>query len=381
MPGSMMGPKLTTTRATTIRSDCVGNFNAGPSALPAAVLDQIRDELHDLGGSGLSVLEISHRSEAFASIAARAEADLRELLGVPRDFAVLFMQGGASAQFSLTVQNLDTAGRVGYVDSGYWSKRARRAARKLTEVVTVSELQASTDGTGLHVPDEADWDVPDDISYLHLTDNETIDGIVQAKTPSVQPPLVADVSSSILSRPLDVGRHAALYAGAQKNIGPAGLTIVILSPAMLARSAAREANLPDVFSYAKVAAAGSLLNTPPVFAWYAAGLVFEWLKAEGGLVTIGERNARRAAALYALIDENQLYRNDVHPNNRSCMNVTFTLEDPAMTDRFIDGAEHRGLVGLRGHKAVGGVRASLYNAVPDAAVDALMEWMTEFSGK
>ena len=364
------------------------NFSAGPAVMPESVLGRIRDELLDWRGTGVSVMETSHRSAAFVACAERAEADLRTLLDVPDDYAVLFMQGGASAQFALTVMNLagEGEGPVVFADTGHWSGKAIATARRLVPVHVACEVSRDAAGR-VGVPDPADWSIPDDALYVHVCDNETIDGValddalydaLDAVAPGL--PLVADLSSSILSRPLDVARFSLIYAGAQKNVGPAGLTLVIASPEAMARSRAA-ADLPGVFSYAATERAGSMLNTPPVFAWYAAGLVFEWLLDQGGLAAIGARNRARAERVYAAIDALAPFANDVAPRFRSPMNVPFRLPDAASTDAFLARCETAGLVGLRGHKSVGGCRASLYNAQTDAAVEALLEVMREHAAE
>ncbi|MGQ7843641.1 3-phosphoserine/phosphohydroxythreonine transaminase [Granulosicoccus sp. 3-233] len=352
----------------------VANFNAGPAAMPRSVLERMQSELLDFRGRGLSVLEMSHRSEDFADIAARAESDLRQLMAIPDDYSVLFMQGGASAQFSLCVQNLDLEGRVAYLDSGYWSRKAMASAAELTQVDTVASCQ---DQPLIHLPDSSQWADCNGASFLHLTDNETIDGIVLDELPDSQLPLVCDMSSSILSRPIEVERYGLIYAGAQKNIGPAGITVVIVRDELLERSARQ--TLPPVFSYAAMAKAGSMLNTPPTFAWYAAGLVFQWLLGEGGLSTIAERNERQAQSVYAAIDSHDLYINRVHPRNRSRMNVPFQLLEESLTGEFLQGAAGRGFIGLKGHKSMGGLRASLYNATPDQSVDELVDYLHYFA--
>ena len=353
--------------------------------MPRPVLETLRDELLDYRGTGLSVLETSHRSAEFADIAARAEADLRTLLAVPDEYAVLFMQGGATAQFALTVMNLAAEGSVAFAETGLWSRKAHATARRLVPSVLACEA-APDSGTGLlAIPSPSSWTLPDDAAYLHLCDNETVDGIrfdddAYDALADVAPglPIVADMSSSILSRPVDVSRYALIYAGAQKNVGPAGLTILIASPETMERSR-RAADLPGAFSYAATADAGSMLNTPPTFAWYAAGLVFRWLLDGGGLDAMAERNRAQAARVYAAIDGSDVYSNAVDPRYRSIMNAPFTTGDAARDGAFRDGAKAAGLVGLKGHKSVGGLRASLYNAQTDAAVDALVGYMRDFA--
>lgn len=342
--------------------------------MPLQVLNIIQQDLVDYAGRGLSVMEMSHRSADFIEIAERAEQDLRRLLSIPDNYHVLFMQGGASAQFTLAVQNLDVRGQVDFANSGYWSAKARVAASSLT---STREVMRCIPEPFIAIPAMEQWSINTDASYLHLTDNETIDGIVFDSLPDTELPLVVDMSSSILSRPLDVSRYGLIYAGAQKNIGPAGITVVIVRQDLLERSASNN-SLPPVFNYAAMAAAGSMLNTPPTFAWYAAGLVFQWLLDEGGLAAMESRNQQQAARVYEVIDRFECYANNVHKANRSIMNIPFHLVGRD-TERFLAGAQVRNLTGLKGHKSIGGLRASLYNAVTDSAVDRLVEYLTEFA--
>lgn len=350
------------------------NFNAGPAAMPESVLKTLQNDLLDYRGTGLSVLEMSHRSSEFAEIAGTAEQNLKTLLGVPDDYSVLFMQGGASAQFSLCVQNLDVRRCVAYANTGYWSQKAMQSAQTATDVIEATGCVADP---LQRIPLSDSWKETSKTSFVHITDNETIDGITFHQFPEVDVPVVADMSSSILSRPVDIKRYGMIYAGAQKNIGPAGITVLIISNALLERSAT--VSLPPVFSYAAMASAGSMLNTPPTFAWYAAGLVFEWLLERGGLETVAAKNVEQAQRLYAVLDEHPLFVNDVHPDNRSLMNIPFQLSNPALTETLLTEAGERGLVGLKGHKSVGGLRASLYNAVPDESVDALIACLDSFA--
>lgn len=343
--------------------------------MPLPVLEVLQRDLVDYQGRGLSVMEMSHRSSDFIDIAEKAEADLRTLLAIPDDYAVLFMQGGASTQFALTVSNLDNCGKVAFANTGYWSKKAIDVATlstRVSEVVGVSAEHL------IAIPATERWGDVTGTSYLHVTDNETIDGVLLHALPEVSVPIVADMSSSILSRPLDISRYGMIYAGAQKNIGPAGITVVIVRHDLLERSA-NVSNIPPVHSYASMHKAGSMLNTPPTFAWYAAGQVFQWLLEEGGLTAIAQRNERQAALVYAAIDESQVYENTVDPRNRSLMNIPFKLVHPEWQDAFLHGCHERGLIGLKGHKSVGGLRASLYNAVTDKAVDALLDYMHAFA--
>lgn len=342
--------------------------------MPESVLLSMQNDLVDYRGSGLSVLEMSHRSAEFAEIAAKTSRDFRTLLSIPENYSVLFMQGGASAQFSLCVQNLDTQNKVAYANTGYWSRKAIASAKTLTNVVEVATC--STDAT-VKIPHSDHWIEEKKASFLHITDNETIDGIAFDRVPDSPLPIVADMSSSILSKPIDVNQYGMIYAGAQKNIGPAGITLVIIRDDLLKRS--ESTNLPPVFNYSSMAQAGSMLNTPPTFAWYAAGLVFEWLLGLGGLKAIAERNEQQAMQVYKTIDKHECYLNTVSANNRSRMNIPFRLRDESLTEKFLDEAKTLGFTGLKGHKSVGGLRASLYNAVTDDSVDALVNYLETFA--
>lgn len=351
--------------------------------MPLSVLEQIRNDLLDYKGQGLSVLEMSHRSDAFAGIAQHAQVSLRRLLSIPSNYSVLFMQGGATAQFSLVVNNLDSRGCVHYLNTGHWAQRAIEAASALSEVSIVATVNPKPHR---FVPAALDWDLDDSASYLHITDNETVDGLALRgldwqHLPLIRDgelPVVCDMSSSILSELVNIEDYAVIYAGAQKNIGPAGLTIVIVRDDMLERAAAAQ-KLPKVFSYAAMAASNSMLNTPPTFAWYCAGLVFDWLEAAGGLAAIQLRNKQRAARIYSIIDSSGIFKNRVLPTQRSMMNITFELTQADLQTEFLDGAAKAGIVGLKGHKAVGGLRASLYNAVPDEAIDTLSDYLQQFA--
>ena len=352
----------------------VFNFAPGPAALPLEVLEQARDEMTDWRGSGMSVMEISHRSKAFLAVAAEAEADLRELLAIPGDYKVLFMQGGATGQFSAIPMNLARAdASADYVNTGSWSKKALGEARRYCQV------NVAADGAGSNyttVPPQAGWKLTPGAAYLHYTPNETIGGVEFPFVPQVDAPLVADMSSTILSRPIDVSRFGLIYAGAQKNIGPSGLCVVIVREQLLGH--AREGT-PGVWNYRAVADDGSMLNTPPTFAWYLAGLVLKWLKRQGGLSVMAERNRAKAELLYSTIDSSSFYRNPVDPACRSWMNVPFVLAKPELDKTFVTEAGQAGMTNLAGHRSVGGMRASLYNATPIEAVRALTEFMREFA--
>ncbi len=351
----------------------VFNFSAGPAVLPLPVIEQARDELVDWHG-GMSVMEVSHRGRAFTDVAERAEADLRELLAIPPNYRVLFMQGGATAQFSAVPLNLAGSGATAdYVNTGHWSERTIREARRFVNVAIAADEAESGYTT---VPAQGALKLTPDACYVHYTPNETIGGVEFPYVPETGAvPLVADMSSTILSRPLEVPRFGLIYAGAQKNIGPAGLTVVIVRDELL-RDA--RAGTPMVFDYRAVADAGSMLNTPPTFAWYFAGLVFQWIRNEGGLVAMASRNRAKAETLYGAIDASQFYSNPVARDCRSWMNVPFRLAKPELDKTFLAEADVAGLTNLAGHRAVGGMRASLYNAMPAAGVAALVDFMRDF---
>ena len=352
----------------------VWNFSAGPAAMPEPVLQRAQAELLDWNGSGMSVMEMSHRGSHFMSILAKTEADLRTLLGIPGQYRVLFLQGGALAQNAVVPLNLLPAGGVAdYVDTGQWAQKSIAEAHKYGRVNVAA---SSADANYTYIPPQSAWNLSKDASYVHVTTNETIGGVEYSWVPETgDVPLVADASSHILSRPLDVAKFGVIYAGAQKNIGPAGLTVVVVREDLTGR-ARREC--PSVFDYAAQAKANSMLNTPATLAIYLAGLTFEWLGALGGLAAIERANVAKAEALYAEIDRTGFYRNAVRQSDRSRMSVPFFLRDDRLDVPFLDGAKARGLVQLKGHRAVGGMRASLYNAMPLAGVNALTDWMREF---
>jgi phosphoserine aminotransferase len=350
------------------------NFSAGPAMLPEPVLQQAREEMLDWHGSGMSVMEMSHRGKEFMSIASQAEADLRELLAVPDNYKVLFLQGGASSQFGMVPMNLTRDNRrVDYINTGSWSKKAIAEAKRFCEV----KLAASTEESKFtRTPSQEQLALSGDAAYVHYTPNETIQGVEFPYIPDTGAvPLVADFSSTLLSRPLDVSRYGIIYAGAQKNIGPAGLTLVIIREDLIGDSVD---GTPVMFQYRTHAEAGSMYNTPPTYAWYLAGLVFQWLKANGGLTAMAEVNERKAKALYAAIDGSDFYANPVQLDSRSWMNVPFTLADAALDARFLEEAGAAGLKTLKGHRSVGGMRASIYNAMPEAGVAALIDFMADF---
>jgi len=350
------------------------NFSAGPAVLPATVLEQARDELLDWHGSGMSVMEMSHRSKEYLSITEQAEADLRELLSIPADYRVLFLQGGATSQFAMVPMNL-LRGRqqADYVNTGAWSKKAIAEARRYCEVKVVASAEDSNFTT---IPAFDSWQLHSDAAYLHYTPNETIGGVEFHRVPETgDVPLAVDMSSTLLSRPIDVSRFGVIYAGAQKNIGPAGLTVVIVRDELLGETLA---GTPSMFDYQLHADNGSMLNTPPTFAWYLAGLVFKWLKQSGGLAAMAAINQRKSQRLYDAIAQSGFYTSPVAADCRSRMNVPFTLADAALDGEFLSQAKVAGLLNLKGHRSVGGMRASLYNAMPEAGVDALIDFMEEF---
>ena len=351
------------------------NFSAGPAALPEAVLCQAREELLEWGGARASVMEISHRGKEFMALAEESEHDLRELLAVPSNYKVLFLQGGATQHFAQIPMNFARRDQAAdYVVTGAWGEKA---VREGSPYVRTRLAATSIDSHYTCIPARAQWDLDASAAYVHYTPNETIHGVEFQDIPAVgNVPLVADMSSDILSRPLDVSRFGLIYAGAQKNIGASGLVVMIVRDDLLARC---PRDIAKIFNYAEHAANGSLLNTPNTFGWYLAGLVFKWLKAEGGLAAIGARNRAKADLLYATIDESGFYTNAVEHSARSLMNVPFTLPRAELDARFLAESRAAGLLALKGHKAVGGMRASIYNAVSLEAVQVLADFMRDFA--
>ena len=352
----------------------VYNFSAGPAVLPISVLEEVQRDLVSLPGVGMSILEISHRSKPFEAILAHAEADIRTLANIPSNYKVLFLQGGASLQFSMVPMNLLTAGSTAdYIDGGSWGEKAIKEAKK---VGTVNVAASTKSENYSRVPRQDELKLTPNAAYVHVTSNNTIEGTEYKELPEVgDVPLVSDTSSDMFSRPIDVARHALIYAGAQKNMGPAGVTIVIIRDDMLPRS---QKSLPTMLNYAVQAENGSLYNTPPAFAVYTTGLVMRWLVEQGGLAAIERLNQRKAAKLYAEIDRTGFYRGTAHKECRSLMNVTFRLSTEDLEKRFVADAQRGGLDGLKGHRSVGGMRASIYNAFPEDGVDALVQFMREF---
>ena len=355
----------------------VYNFSPGPAALPEEVLQHAANELLDWHGSGMSVMEMSHRGAAFMSIAEQAHADLRELLNIPSNYKILFMQGGALAENSIVPLNLiGKKPHIDFVNTGHWSVKSIKEAARYASV----NVAASSEDRGFtYVPLVSDWELSERAAYVHICTNETLGGVEYQSVPDLSAltdaPLVADVSSHILSRPLDVTKFGVIYGGAQKNIGPAGLTIVIVRDDLLDQA---HPLCPSAFHYRQVADNDSMYNTPPTYAIYMAGLVFQWLKQQGGLQKMEQQNIAKAQLLYDAIDSSSLYENRVNPADRSRMNATFYLRRDELTAQFVAEAAAAGLASLKGHRAVGGIRASIYNAMPPAGVGKLVDFMRDF---
>lgn len=353
----------------------VFNFSAGPAALPEEVLKQAADEMLDWHGSGQSVMEMSHRGKEFISIAEAAEADLRELMGIPANYKVLFLQGGASLQFDMIPINLLRGKTVAdYVNTGEWAKKAIKAAKLFTNVNVAASAE---DKHFTYAPPQSSWKLSKDAAYVHYTANETIGGVEFNWVPETgDVPLVCDMSSNILSRPVDVSKYGLIYAGAQKNIGPAGLAIVIVRDDLIGKA---QPTPPAMLDYKVHADADSMYNTPPTYSIYIAGLVFQYLKRNGGIAAMEQKNIEKADILYNYLETTDFYRNPVAKSDRSRMNVPFTLKDAALDEEFLKGAKARGMTQLKGHRSVGGMRASIYNAMPVEGVKALVEYMKEFA--
>jgi phosphoserine aminotransferase len=353
------------------------NFSAGPAALPEEVLKQAAAEMLDWHGSGMSVMEMSHRGKEFIAIHAEAEADLRELLSIPANYKVLFLQGGAIAENAIVPMNMLRGHKVAdYVNTGEWSKKSIKEAKKYC---TVNVVASSEDRSFTYIPSFDTWKLSKDAGYVHICSNETIGGLEYHWVPDTgSAPLVADMSSHILSKPIDVSKYGLIYGGAQKNIGPAGLTIVIVREDLLGQALPIT---PSAFDYKQQADNDSMLNTPPTYGVYIAGLVFKWLKQQGGLVEIEKRNVAKAKLLYDFLDGSKFFISPVAVQDRSRMNIPFKLKDEALDGEFLKGAEARGMVQLKGHRSVGGMRASIYNAMPESGVRALVDYMREFEAK
>ncbi|MEQ1559153.1 MAG: 3-phosphoserine/phosphohydroxythreonine transaminase [Methyloglobulus sp.] len=352
----------------------VYNFSAGPSAFPESVLKQAKDDMLEWRESGMSVMEMSHRGKFFSTIAEELESDLRELLAIPANYKVMFLQGGASAQFSFIPQNiLNGKTKACYVNTGAWSEKAIQDAKAYCEVVVSASSEASK---FTQIPSLANWNIDSDAAYLHYTSNETIHGVEFQSIPDAKGlTLVSDMSSNILSRNLDVSQFGLIYAGTQKNMGPAGVTVVIVRDDLIGHAAK---GVPPVFDYAQQVKNGSMLNTPATYNWYLVGLVLKWLKAQGGVAAIEQHNIKKAAKLYDVFDQSSLYSNPVEKSVRSRMNVPFILSDEALDKPFLAAAEGQGLMELKGHRSVGGMRASIYNAMPESGIDTLCEFIKEF---
>lgn len=349
------------------------NFSAGPAKLPDAVMRQAQEEFLDWHGTGMSIMEVSHRGKEFSVVAEESEADLRELMNIPDNYKVMFLHGGATMQFSAIPLNLTREGdTVDYFNTGVWSQKAMREAARYANVNVVAAHTTE-------IPDPSTWQLSENARYVHYTPNETIGGLQFHAIPEVgDKPLIADMSSCILSEPVDVSRFGMIYAGAQKNIGPSGLAIVIVREDLIGQ--AREST-PHLLDWEVQAKAGSMENTPPTYSWYMAGLVFKWLKARGGLEQIAEVNRRKAKKLYDFIDASDFYHNPVRPQDRSIMNVPFTLANAELDAVFLKESDEAGLKYLKGHRLVGGMRASIYNAMPEEGVDALIQFMQAFEQK
>ena len=350
------------------------NFSAGPAILPAPVVEQAQRELVSLPGVGMSILEISHRSKVFEDVLSEAEANIRSLANIPANYRVLFLQGGASLQFAMVPMNLLAAGATAdYLVTGVWASKAAEEAKKIGKVHVAATTKADQ---FTRIPRAEEIALTPGAAYVHMTSNNTIYGTEWKAPPAVgDAPLVSDTSSDMFSRPIDISRHALIYSGAQKNLGPAGATLVIIREDLLARS---PASLPAMLSYAVHAEHRSLYNTPPVFAIYLVGLVVKWIQAQGGLAEMARVNQRKAAKLYAEIDRTGFYHGTAQKESRSAMNVTFRLPGEELEKQFVKDAEEAGFDGLKGHRSVGGVRASIYNAFPEEGVDALTAFMREF---
>ncbi|MBT43708.1 MAG: phosphoserine transaminase [Idiomarina sp.] len=359
-------------------SNSVFNFSAGPAMLPKVVMEQAQSELLNWNNTGVSVMEFSHRDPAYVAMAKQAEHDLRDLLNVPDGYEVLFLQGGGRGQFSAVPQNIASkTSTVDYLDSGIWSGYAIREAQKYVGAVNVVAGNQET-GQGKAIAPRDQWKLSDNAAYFHYCPNETVDGIALHDIPDVDAPIVADMSSNILAEPLDVSRFGVIYAGAQKNIGPSGFAIAIVKKDLLGNP---QPELSSIMDYQLQAKDNSMYNTPNTFAWYLSGLVFKWLKEQGGLTAMGQTNHQKASTLYSYIDGSDFYRNQVNPDYRSIMNIPFQLADERLDERFLAEANEAGLMGLKGHRFVGGMRASLYNAMPLEGVKVLIDFMDEFARK
>jgi len=352
------------------------NFGAGPATMPESVLLEVQEELLDWNGLGLSVMEISHRSPEFIEIAKQAETDFRDLLSITDDYAVLFTHGGATMQNAAVPLNLASKdGIADYVNSGHWAKRSMKEAERYTNI----NVAASSEHNNFnYFPEQNSWTVSEDSSYIHYTPNETIGGLCLRTIEYSNVPIVADYSSGILSEPIDIDKFSLIYGGAQKNIGPSGLGFVIVKKDLLGNA---QSITPNLLNYTLIHEGESMSNTPPTFAWYVAGKVFKWLKSLGGVEEIGKINNRKAKKLYQFIDDSNFYENNINKENRSIMNIPFLLRNDDLDTKFLSESKNAGLLALKGHRSVGGMRASIYNGLPEEAVDTLIEFMDDFEKK
>jgi phosphoserine aminotransferase len=355
----------------------VFNFSAGPATLPEEVLKQAASEMLDWHGSGQSVMEMSHRGKEYMSIQAQAEADLRELLAIPANYKVLFLQGGATLQFEMIPINLlQGKASADFINTGEWAKKAIKEAKPFCQANVIA---SSEDKNFNYAPAQSDWKLNQDAAYVHYTANETIGGVEFHWVPDTgNVPLVCDMSSNILSKPVDVAKYGLIYAGAQKNIGPAGLTIVIVRDDLIGKAVPTP---PTMLDYKTHADNDSMFNTPPTYGIYIAGLVFQWLKKRGGMAVVEKKNIEKAKLLYDYLDQSSFFKNPVRKEDRSRMNVPFTLRNESLDDEFLKGAKERGMIQLKGHRSVGGMRASIYNAMPIAGIQMLVQYMREFEAK
>ena len=352
------------------------NFGAGPATMPEPVLKEVQEELLDWQGLGLSVMEISHRSPEFIEIATQAEKDFRELLSISDEYAVLFTHGGATMHNAMIPLNLALKdGTVDYINSGHWAKRSIKEAQKYTNV----NIAASSEESNFsYFPEQSSWNISENSAYVHYTPNETIGGLCLRTLDYSSTPIVADYSSGILSEPIDINKFSLIYGGAQKNIGPAGLGFAIIKKSLLGNA---QDITPTLLNYSSIHEGESMYNTPPTFAWYMAGKVFKWLKDLGGIGEMAKINIRKAEKLYSFIDSSDFYRNEIKIENRSIMNVPFLLKNEELNSLFLEESKHAGLLALKGHRSVGGMRASIYNALPEEGVNALIAFMDEFEKK
>ena len=352
------------------------NFCAGPAVISEEVLSEVQSELLEYPNSGSSIMEMSHRSSTYMKVALDAKQDLKDILKIPENYEILFLQGGATHQFSMIPMNFkNLTGSADYITTGSWTKKALIEGSK---IMNIKEIYSSEKDSFTCAPDLENLELSENAAYVHYCPNETIEGNAIHKVPKINKPLVADMSSVILSEPIDIGNFSLIYAGAQKNIGPAGLTIVIIKKEFMEHC---NSNLPNLFRYPEHAKSDSMLNTPPTFSWYVAGKVFKWIKKSGGLDFFKEQNKMKASNLYDFIDKSDFYSNPVKPENRSIMNVPFILADSALDDSFLNESEENGLLNLKGHRSVGGMRASIYNAMPLEGVNELIKFMNYFESK